>query len=214
MHAYAFIVFVLFWWTMDISYHICNRHLLRHSKIACCCVCKSKFHVKFITLDHDIQISILRNSLTWYCHNCIIEIFPFNHIENDQTFLAEINSITLSERVAALSDVLFQPFELNDNDYYSPLFDIDPDINFYNKTDFHTGFNCNYYMEDFLSVALSGKIDHINAVFSLCQVNIRSIPANLGNIEAYLQCLNFVFSVVGISETWLNVSYTIWMATI
>ena len=63
---------------------------------------------------------------------------------------------------------------------------------------------CNFYMEDFLSVALSEKIDHINAVLSLCHVNIRSIPANLGNLEAYLQCLNFEFSVVGISETWLN----------
>ena len=121
--------------------------------------------------------------------------------ENEQTFLSEINNLTLSHRVAALSDVLFQPFEVNDYEYYLPLFDTDPDIIFYNKIDFHTGFNCNYYAEDSLSIALSAKIDYINAVFLLCHVNISSIPANP---VAYLQCLNFEFSVVCISETWLN----------
>ena len=102
--------------------------------------------------------------------------------------------------------MLFQPFELNTNDYYSPLFDVDPDINFYIKIDFHTGFNCNYYMEDFFSGALRERIDcnNADALFSLCHVNIRSIPANLGNLEAYLQCLDFEFFIVGISETWLQ----------
>ena len=51
-------------------------------------------------------------------------------------FLAEMNSLTQSEKVAALSDVVFQPFEPNDNDYYSSPFDVNPDINFYNKIDF------------------------------------------------------------------------------
>ena len=138
------------------------------------------------------------HSPSWYCTNCISEIFPFNHIENDQTFLAEINNFTLSDRVAALSDVLFQPFELNDNDYYSPLSDVDPDV--------HTGFNCNYYMEDLFSDALRDKIgnSHCEHLFSMCHINIRRIPANLGSLEAYLQCLNFDFSIIGISETWLS----------
>ena len=132
-------------------------------------------------------------------------MFPFNHSENDQTFLAEINNFTLSDRVAALSDVLFQPFELNDNDYYSPLFDVDPDVNFYNKVDFH-GFKYNYYMEDLFSDALRDKISnsHYEHLFSMCHINIRSIPANLGSLEVYLQCLNFDFSIIGISETWLS----------
>ena len=85
-------------------------------------------------------------------------MFPFNYIEIDQTFLAEINNFTRSYRVAALSDVLFQTFELNDNDYYSPLFDVDPNVNFYNEIDLH----------------------------------------------AYVQCLNFDFSTIGICKTWLS----------
>ena len=205
MHYCVIMVNVYYWWIMD-NCPICNRHILRHAKMTYCWICQSKFHIKCITLNHETQISIMTNNSEWYCQNCICEIFPFNHIENDKSFLAEINNFTLSDRIAALSDMLFQPFELNTNDYYSPLFDVDPDINFYNKIDFHTGFNCNYYMEDFFSGALRERIDCNNAdeLFSLCHVNIRSIPANLGNLEAYLQCLDFEFSIVGISETWLQ----------
>ena len=137
---------------------ICHRSFLSHAKTTCCRICKSIFHINCITLDQDDQISILDHNPSWYCTNCTSEMFTFNHIENDQTFLAEINNFTLSDRVAALSDVLFQPFELNGNDYYSPLFDVDPDVNFYNKIDFHTGFNCNYYMEDLFSDARRHKI--------------------------------------------------------
>ena len=38
----------------------------------------------------------------------------------------------------------------------------------------------------------------------MSHINIRSIPANLGSLEAYLQCLNFDFSIIDISETWLS----------
>ena len=38
----------------------------------------------------------------------------------------------------------------------------------------------------------------------MCHINIRSIPANLGSLEVYLQCLNFDFSIIGISETCLS----------
>ena len=41
-------------------------------------------------------------------------------------------------------------------------------------------------------------------LFSMCHINIRSTPANLGSLEVYLQCLNFDFSIIGISETWLS----------
>ena len=147
MRYCVIMVHVFNWWIMD-NCPICNRHILRHARMTCCCICQSKFHIKCITLNHETQISIMTNNSEWYCRNCICEIFPFNHIESDKSFLAEINNFTLSDRIAALSDMLLQPFELNTNDYYSPLFDVDPDINFYNKIEFHTGFNCNYYMED------------------------------------------------------------------
>ena len=173
---------------------ICHRSFFSHAKTTCCRICKAIFHINCITLYQDDQITILDHSPSWYCTYCISEMFPFNHIKNDQTFLAEINNFTLSDRVAALSDVLFQPFELNDNDYYSPLFDVDPDVNFYNKIDCHTGFNCNYYMEELFSDAPRDKIgnSHYEYLFSMCHINIKSIPANPGSIPTVLE-LRFLY---------------------
>ena len=67
-------------------------------------------------------------------------------------------------------------------------------------------------MGDFFSIVLSEKIDYINDVFSLCQVNIRSIPDNFGRLETYLLRLNVGFElwVAGISETLLNVKTVSW----
>ena len=41
-------------------------------------------------------------------------------------------------------------------------------------------------------------------VFSLCHINIRSMKANLTSFEICLQNLEFEFSVIGITETWLT----------
>jgi hypothetical protein len=38
--------------------------------------------------------------------------------------------------------------------------------------------------------------------FSMLHVNIRSIPKNFGSLEQYLFCLQFDFTLLGITETW------------
>ena len=43
-----------------------------------------------------------------------------------------------------------------------------------------------------------------DADFSFLQLNIRSLPHNLVKLTDYLSCLNIKFSVIGISEIWLN----------
>ena len=61
-----------------------------------------------------------------------MELFPYNLIENDKLFLVEINN-HLKNRVVEISDALFQSFEINSDDVYYPIHEIDPDINFYNE---------------------------------------------------------------------------------
>ena len=46
--------------------------------------------------------------------------------------------------------------------------------------------------------------NYSDADFSFLQLNIRSLPHNLVKLTDYLSCLNIKFSVIGISETWLN----------
>ena len=40
----------------------------------------------------------------------------------------------------------------------------------------------------------------------MCHINLRSINANLSAFECYLDMLQMKFSVIGITETWLNKS--------
>ena len=40
----------------------------------------------------------------------------------------------------------------------------------------------------------------------MCHINLRSINANLSDFECYLDMLHMDFSVIGITETWLNKS--------
>ena len=101
-----------------------------------------------------------------------------------------------------LSHKLFMPFELNDKDHRSALCDIDPDSNFYQEFNQAT-VKCNYNLETKFNDEMS-EPNGTKDVLSLCHVNIRSARKNLGNFENYLNMLNHDFTVIGLSETWLN----------
>ena len=47
---------------------------------------------------------------------------------------------------------------------------------------------------------MSGDEDHL----SLIHNNIRSSNANLDSFLAYLETLNFIFTIIALTETWLN----------
>ena len=192
--------------TMD-NCPICNKRVLPHAKQVKCCLCHLIYHMKCLTLQTEDLLYIRSNSLTWFCKTCITKLFPFNHIEHDDVFVSEVNNIgSCTRSVETLSDLLFNPFELNSDDHYSPLIYIDPDMNYYNEIDSHIALNCNYYFEESISAAINDKIKtgNLNKVFSLCHVNIRSLKANLAAFEICLQNMNFKFSAIGISETWLR----------
>ena len=218
-HYFTFVVYkIVFWWSVNISNvriltstamaecPVWKKSFQSHSKVIDCCICESKFHIKCISLNIEDQAEMSNNPSCWYCRSCLCEIFPYNHIEDDKSFVAAINNFRFSDRLAELSDMLFQPFELNTENYYSLLFDIDPDINFYNKIDLHINSNCNYYMEEEFSMVLRNRynICPTENRLSLCHINIRSLQANLHSFEKYLENIDIKFSCVGVTETWLQ----------
>ena len=97
--------------------------------------------------------------------------------------------------IESLSDKLFNPFELNNDDIYSPLCDIDPDANYFNELNAHISQNCKYYYENSFSTIIQSRLkDVINHnVFSLLHMYIRSMKANLTSFEKCLQNLEFQF---------------------
>ena len=58
--------------------------------------------------------SLQDNRSSLYCTYCIQAIFPFNNIEDDLDFLAEIKQSSPDKSLMYLSDKLLIPFELSD----------------------------------------------------------------------------------------------------
>ena len=73
---------------------------------------------------------------------------------------------------------------------------IDPDENFQAATS-----NCDYYDQDeFLNAFSKTRCPNLK----ILHINARSLNKNFTSIKSYLNILQNPFSVVGISETWLQ----------
>ena len=99
-------------------------------------------------------------------------------------------------------DRLFSPFELNE-DVSLPLFDSDPDVQFYNDQCNPYLHSCDYYIEDSLNKELS-ELNISERCLSIIHANIRSAPKNLKKFEIYLEGINFEFPIIALSESRLR----------
>lgn len=101
-----------------------------------------------------------------------------------------------------LKNLTFNPFSRNNNGktYLTLNSDLDPDQNYYNQIITQVE-SCDYHDEDtFKCMTKDSKGDE----FSVLHLNTRSILNKFDNLKAYLNSLENEFSVIGLSETWLN----------
>jgi hypothetical protein len=78
------------------------------------------------------------------------------------------------------------------NDVFSSY--LDPDLNAFKHS------ATNYMVED----ELNTKLDNNNNNFSLMHLNVRSLLGNFDKFKILLSNIKKPFSVIGITETWLN----------
>ena len=96
---------------------------------------------------------------------------------------------------------MFIPFELNDENHFLNLCDIDPHLKFYNSLNQFTS-KCNYFLESSFNLKKNARgTEHS---FSLCHLNIRSLKQNSASLDNYLSLLNITFTVIDITETSLQ----------
>ena len=189
--------------------NICNQRVQSHSYKLKCFACHGIVHLKCLPIvSHTDSIYVERTINKWLCSKCAETEFPFNHFSEDEDFikvLSENWSSVSSIHLNHLNSLEFNPFDTNDGENL-PLQNIDPDLQFYNDSTYLENVsNCQYYNEEsFIKKCTEVSAD--SNCFSLIHLNIRSIPKNLSQFEDYLHILNLSFTVVGISETWLNVS--------
>jgi hypothetical protein len=136
-------------------------------------------------------------------------IFPFNHYSEDHKFLEVLSELWQNYKslpYKKLENMVFNPFEWNDENPNLPNFDIDPDIQYFNDMTFTDNINsCNYYMpEDVIRIVQNGDINPDS--FSLIHANLRSMPRNLDEFQLLLREISYNFKIIGITETWLTES--------
>ena len=101
-----------------------------------------------------------------------------------------------------LQHLIFNPFSTNNRGetFLTLNSGLDPDYNYYNHLVNHVD-ECNYHQKDSFSKLVKG-LDTMN--FSMLHLNIRSIVNKYEDLQAYITYLQYTFSVIGLTETWLN----------
>ena len=133
--------------------NICNKRVLNHCYHLQCSLCQASVHINCLPLvSKKDALYVNRNNNYWFCTLCIQNALPFNHYDDDDDFVSAIlenKMIESSVTVDMLNnqDKIFIPFELNDDDT-SPLFDIDPDLQYYNAISNMNMTSCNYHLEE------------------------------------------------------------------
>ena len=185
---------------------ICSRKVLSHSRLLCCASCKHYVHRHCLLLSQE-EFAYYSQISDWYCTKCIEMVFPYNQITEDTDFsnaLYEINLDYIAVPFERFKTRIFDPFELNESENrYLPYGDIDPDTMYFNNIKYQLQSSSNYYLEDSFNELINKNSINENCP-GMLHNNICSIPANLTKFLAYLKNINFVFPVIGLTETKLS----------
>ena len=157
----------------------------------------------------DDPLYLNRNDNDWFCTKCTQEALPFVHIYEDCDFIIALSEYwpiesSLPFELLDNDNLLFSPFELNEDDNHSSMRDLDPDVQFYrNHANSDLLLSCKYYHEQSFN-ALVKEFDKKRRILSSLHTNIRSASKNHDNFISYLECLEYEFPLIGYSESWLN----------
>ena len=101
---------------------------------------------------------------------------------------------------------MFNPFTINNDNHGLSIFNIDPDINFFNSiASLSNHFNSDYYIEDTFNKKVMDN-QYGEPTLPLVHLNIRSAPKHLKQFELYLNSLCLKFNIIGLCETWFKQS--------
>ena len=130
---------------------ICENRVLNHAKRAYCYSCCRNVHRNCTGLfNADFELAISNTS--WYCTICKDNIFPLNHL-NDDDFQMAVYEMSQKLNISVYlgnDSRLFHPFEINEDenddlDYHG---DLDPDKYFFNQYSHRLIKTCNYFVDE------------------------------------------------------------------
>ena len=171
-----------------------------------CTSCQRSCHVNCVPNLNNNEAELLTN---WICLSCISKALPFNKIIENSDFIQTISESWVNKQpleLQRLQDRVFNPFEINDDNILLPTNDIDPDVQFFDgEASVYKYGNSNYFFKNTFNDKCSQlSLDSTN--ISLLHLKIRSMVKNLCTFELYLNSLNFDFTILCLTETWLRQS--------
>ena len=180
----------------------CHRRILSHSLSLTCSYCRGTIHLRCLQLE---AADVAQDENNWFC--CMDSLLPFNHYHDEIEFKDAISfyfSYSRDNLFTHLDSLIFNPFELNENEFVDPMTDIDPDFQYFSDISVQNNVtNCQYFTEDTFNRKFR-EMTELESCLSILHVNIRSAPKNLASLEIMLSNLCIQFTIIGISETWFN----------
>ena len=157
-----------------------------------CCTCCLKCHTS------NCEIVLLAgkhhsSNPDWICCFCLRDIFPFNHITDGVEFKENVLPVSHEFNKVEIISHIAQSLNVTEEDTNNER---DPNVNFPQLCQ-----ECHYILpEDFThKYYKDGRQD-----FSLLHINCRSLNKNSCDVEQLFNSLNYPFSVVGLTETWIS----------
>ena len=134
------------------------------------------------------------------CSKCLAQSLPFTELEDEEfeIFTADSNQQITEEDLNRLQNMTFNPFSNS----------VSTDISSERDFDLYQNINdnmmqCDYYVEDKFKQEISKRFSD-KPHFSLFHLNARSVINKIDDLQQYLTDIAHKFSVIGISETWLD----------
>ena len=160
---------------------VCCKDILIRQPNVTCNLCKCNFHIRCVYTD------ITEN---WFCVQCNSDIFPFNHIVDDDEFKFALFCLDNTIDFNRMISLKFNPLsfeELMRNSHQSiDLNDISTPSS-----------KCSYLFDK--NICYSGDND-----FSILHFNSRSLNKNFDYIHDFISGIDHTFTVIAVSETWFT----------
>ena len=102
--------------SMALKCRRCSCNILRHSLKTDCSLCGGSLHIACVPMSRDEYTVHVYTVDNWICTLCCGDLFPFNHFEDELSFIDAIMECCLGIKNYTMNnqEKIFMPFELDE----------------------------------------------------------------------------------------------------
>jgi hypothetical protein len=175
---------------------VCARRVRDNQRAIFCDICCRWVHLSCTNLNIADYVYLSDDDVDLYCTKCTNELFPFNHIDDDEEFINTLHSFCREFPSFNGFVPSKQQFSILNNMDIINNNDIDPDKNIYNTMDIAS----KYYLPSELNDTIADTL--IDGKLSVLHIKAHSLKDKTDQLEVLLNSLKLAFDIIAVSETW------------